>query len=374
MPIRHSILGLRGTAMTDYLSDPETLQFEITSMCNALCLGCPRTDTTNFNHTKPCIPSKSIMSLDTITNIFGSRISKNIKRIEFCGTIDEPLMHPYFFEILDLVYSLRPDIRISIHTNGSLRSETEWAALAKSLNRFTNGYLVWFSIDGLEDTHSLYRQNTDFSKIIRNAKAFITAGGQAAWQYIIFPWNSHQVEIAKNMAAEMQFSKFKTRNDRSQSDEISFEEIRLRKEKDAPSDFYNLSNDGTFQNLEEFDNLEIDCSWKKSKMLFVSHDNKLWPCCFFSNERYSTHYRNTDLEKRLYNNYGTDFNDLSINSLDDILNHRFFKSQLTISWKNKIGFGETDKVARCARTCSKKGLEINPLYRHELHNLDAKEN
>ena len=196
----------------EYIKYPDILQFELTSMCNALCLGCSRTDTTNFNFSKPNIPKKSIMSLDAFSNIFNSKAAEKVRKVEFCGTIDEPLMHPEFFEIIDILFKTRPDIEISIHTNGSLRSESDWIELAHSLNRFKK-YMVWFGIDGLDDTHVLYRQFTDFDKIIKNSSAFIGAGGIAGWQYIIFPWNKHQINNATQMAKKIGFKEFKTRND-----------------------------------------------------------------------------------------------------------------------------------------------------------------
>ena len=106
-------------------------------------------------------------------------------------------------------------------------------------------------------------------------------------------------------------------------------------------------------------------------MFFISHDNRLWPCCFFANERYSNKQRRDNLESRLYDNYGEDFNNLTKFTMDEILNHRFFKSQLTTSWKNNIGTGETDKIGRCAYTCSKRGLKENPIYQHSEFELSS---
>ena len=68
---------------------------------------------------------------------------------------------------------------------------------------------VIFAIDGLEDTNHLYRVNTNFNKIMENAKAFINAGGLARWDFIAFAHNEHQIEEAKALAEQMGFVKFR---------------------------------------------------------------------------------------------------------------------------------------------------------------------
>ena len=50
---------------------------------------------------------------------------------------------------------------------------------------------VTFGIDGLQDTNHLYRISTNFDKIIKNAKAFIDAGGFAKWHMLVFEHNEH---------------------------------------------------------------------------------------------------------------------------------------------------------------------------------------
>ena len=55
-------------------------------------------------------------------------------------------------------------MKLSMHTNGSAREQNWWKELAKYR------VIVTFGIDGLEDTHHLYRISTDFNKIIDNAQ------------------------------------------------------------------------------------------------------------------------------------------------------------------------------------------------------------
>ena len=49
---------------------------------------------------------------------------------------------------------------------------------------------------------------------MENAKAFIGAGGSATWQFIVFPWNKHQVDEVRELANEMGFEIVIIRNNR----------------------------------------------------------------------------------------------------------------------------------------------------------------
>ena len=89
--------------MTEFLLKPKLLQIELSSFCNALCLGCHRTNTKNYNSIRPSIPKNKIVSVETFTKLLNSNIMASLEELEFCGTIDEPTMHPNFLEILHTV-------------------------------------------------------------------------------------------------------------------------------------------------------------------------------------------------------------------------------------------------------------------------------
>ena len=338
-----------------FLEQPKKLQLELSSMCNALCLGCQRTNSMNYNEVKSCIPKKQIVESKTIEELLKSKVMQSLEVLEFCGSIDEPLIHPNFFEILDIAYLINPNYSITIHTNASLRSTSDWKRLAVSLKRFKQ-HDVHFSIDGLEDTHSIYRQWTDYNKILRNAAAFIEAGGNAIWQYLIFPWNKHQVEIAKEKSKEIGFAKFHMRHDRSHVSNDGLEMIiRMKQEnytgpgKPKPKDY------------SEKELLPIECNSLKNKMYFLSYDSRLWPCCFLPNGFYMGEPTPSHLNDRLYKNYGHDFNDLTKYSADEIVMHRFYKNDLVESFGAKISTSMCGKISRCADTCTIKELVNNPI-------------
>jgi len=360
----------------------EILQVELSTMCNALCLNCHRTYGKDCDQVNPLIPNKVTVESNVFDNLLSSDTMSDIKEIEFCGTIDDPLMHPRFLDIVDTIYKYKPNISITLHTNGSLRTEPFFKDLAISLKRFEHHQINW-SIDGAsQETNSMYRQKTEFDKILRNAKAFIDAGGKSVWQFLIFPWNEHEVEDAKRISEEYNFRRFDARDDRSGQETwwINGKEWSKNKKQD---DILEIHNKEKFENevkdklkkheikkiQKEFeevikenkpvvkkkniDELPISCMAVKRKQWFISWDSRIWPCCFLSNGFFMQRNRE-HMQKRLYENYGEDFNDLTQHSVDNILTHEFFTKDLEASFANRFGEGKCDKIRRCAETCAQK--------------------
>jgi MoaA/NifB/PqqE/SkfB family radical SAM enzyme len=353
--------------MSEYISTPKKIQFELSSMCNALCLGCVRTDSKNFNISKAFIAKKQLVEVETVVKLLSDDLMKTVELVEFCGTIDEPLMHPRFFDIIKELYKINPQYNIIIHTNASIRGKEEWAELAGLLQKFKH-HRVSFSIDGLSDTHELYRQKTSYEKIIENAQAFIDAGGNAAWQFLVFPWNKHQVEEARAISSAMRFRDFIVRHDRSIVSNLGLDKIVELKNKDNRSG----NNDSTTieQLLESYQNInsiEIECFNKNEGMYFVSYDSRLWPCCFVPNGFLQQRQVSVDfLTQRLYNQYGEDFNDLTEHSVSDIVNGDFFKNDLVESWSNPVSTAKCGKITRCAETCNVQKLKALPIGKHKI--------
>ena len=90
-----------------------------------------------------------------------------------------------------------------------MQSTPWWSKLGKLFNN-PNDYVV-FSIDGLEDTNSIYRVNVIWEKLINNAKAYINAGGSAHWDMLIYRHNQHQVNAVEKIARDMGFSWFRAK-------------------------------------------------------------------------------------------------------------------------------------------------------------------
>lgn len=354
--------------MKQYLENPTKLQFELSSMCNALCLGCVRTDVHSFNNKKSIIPDKTYISFATFKKIILSPEFNTVKELEFCGTIDDPLMHPEFLVFLEWASTLNKEFNILIHTNASLRNKAYWKKLAEILKKH-NKHIVKFSIDGLEDTNSIYRQNTSWKKIMENASAFIQHGGYAIWQFLIFPWNKHQVYKAKELSLKLGFKEFFSRHDRSIVTEIGIENIKfyqnnqlIRKENNSSVVEINNKLKSVIQN-------NISCNNKIKKMYFVSYDSKLWPCCFLNNGFLHSDQGYVQLLKdRLFSAYGSStWNDLELFTVNEILNHDFYKTDLVESWDSYThGVNSKDRIHRCTQVCNSKQLEVLPIGEYKV--------
>ena len=185
------------------LEDIRDVHLELTTKCQARCPMCPRR--INGGILNP------FMSLDEITlkqfkKWFSLDFIKQLDSLFMCGNLGDPIIAHDCLEIFQYLRETNPNITLIMHTNGSARNVYWWKELAKCNVRVT------FGIDGLEDTHKLYRVSTDWHKIINNAFSFINAGGEAEWHMLVFKHNEHQIDECRNMSEQLGFRKFTTKH------------------------------------------------------------------------------------------------------------------------------------------------------------------
>jgi MoaA/NifB/PqqE/SkfB family radical SAM enzyme len=172
---------------------------EASSKCNAWCPACSRNN--NGFGLAPGVTEQDLLP-EKFEEIISSL--QNLHGVQFCGNLGDPLASAHIDELIDI--SKKYAKKIQIHTNGSLRNTKWWIDLAKNLADIDHD--VWFGIDGLAGVHEIYRQGTDFEKIIKNAQEFIAAGGHATWQFIPYRHNEHQVLECLKLSQQMKFKKF----------------------------------------------------------------------------------------------------------------------------------------------------------------------
>jgi hypothetical protein len=235
-------------------------------------------------------------SYSDFTTIFSPNVLAQITDIIFCGTFGDPILNNDVINMCQYVTDMKPNMCISFHTNGSARRPEWWAELARAMPK---NHQVVFALDGLADTHSLYRVGTNFDKVIENAKAFIAAGGNATWMFIRFKHNQHQVAQAEELSKELGFFQFTLKNTR-RFDGPDFKVLRDGKIShvlEQPSD--NAVQFVDKRDLVNYDkwprNKDIDCFALNTNEIYIDAFRTVFPCCILSAFLY-TNYDKSILE------------------------------------------------------------------------------
>ena len=180
----------------------DTLELEITSKCVLQCPACARTNETSSDEKSQWDHGHLEKEL-----LFDMCDNTNFKRYLFVGCYGDPIYHPDFLEICE--YFLSKGKKISIHTNGSAKPEKFWQQ-ASQIN--WTGCIFTFSVDGLEDTNHLYRINAKWNQVFTgmNYMANIPKDRKPnlQWKFLVFSYNKHQIDKARELAMSIGFNKF----------------------------------------------------------------------------------------------------------------------------------------------------------------------
>jgi MoaA/NifB/PqqE/SkfB family radical SAM enzyme len=182
------------------LEDIKWLQVENTTRCNAWCPGCARNQ-----GGYGLISDLEILDLDLHRFDEILQMLPSLETVQFCGTYGDTMATKLVIRHIEL--AMRYSKKLQIHTHGGFYNTTWWAELAHKLKGYNHD--IWFTLDGLEGVHEIYRQGTDFKKTLSNAKSFITAGGNATWQFIPWKHNEHQIKDCIRLSQQLGFKKFK---------------------------------------------------------------------------------------------------------------------------------------------------------------------
>ena len=306
---------------------------ELSNICNAMCSMCGRQYIENGELKKvPSFDNKQL-TLTDIKNIFDDEFftTFNLRRVNFCGNISDPCSSKY---LLDILKYLKPRVkRIDIATNGSLRTLKFFSRMASILKDID--HRVTFAIDGLNNTHSYYRINTNYKKILANAKVFINYGGHARWQFIIFKHNKHQVNIARKISKKIGFKEFvsiKTQRFHREKFKFKYQGKNYHLEEPDVSPVYEMSGD-------------IKCKAKKDNEFYLDFEGNVHPCCYLGGSYLKKRFnQNEDI---ITDFYTASENNALQNSLSDVLLNSKFFEQLQLSWL------DTPSIS-CKQFCSSK--------------------
>ena len=197
------------------------LQLEITNYCNAFCSQCERNymiilqNETSEERRKfktldyDVALNNTYLSIADIKKTFLPNKWTHLDEIVLCGNVDEPVINPDVIEIIKYFYYLdNKEKDIWVHVNGGSRSESFWSELGELSKELNNRLIVIFGIDGDEETNHLYRKNVNWKTLQKNWRAYISSGGRAGWQFIVFKWNQHQIADIKKLSEAEKFERF----------------------------------------------------------------------------------------------------------------------------------------------------------------------
>lgn len=306
------------------------IEIDCTSYCNAFCGACDRNMDGGENH--PNLKLNHI-DLDSWRNFVTKENLKHINEIIFNGNFGDFSMHPHFIEMMEALAEVKTDLYLNLHTNGGARNPKFWNDLAVVLQRFTKHDIKW-GIDGLEETHDLYRRGIDWKKRIDNLCAFTAAGGNAIWKSIIFDYNKDQIDDMSAFAKQCGCIAFQTNRNRSNP-------LEIKEYKDFPAQ--SLTGPDLKEFNERYKRKDIfksqvatpstdaeqsfgnfSCPYAEEGMIQIDPWGNIWPCCYISGRQ---------LDKRTNFNYNKYTQNNLNNNLPNILPQ--FEKDLNAAWQRE---------------------------------------
>ena len=198
------------------------------------------------------------LDIEVAKRAFSKEFMRQLEILVICGNLGDPSLYPNLFDFIDHTSKLASDnLIVCMETNGTRNDPEWWKTLSNKMNQYKR-YHVRFALDGLEDTHSLYRIGSDYNTVLTNMKAFISAGGRATWKFIVFKHNEHQVNEAAKLAKDLGC--------------ITFTVVAsgIHNEKLKKSTKYQLvKSEGIICKSQDMAHVSIDA------------DGEVMPCCYF---------------------------------------------------------------------------------------------
>ena len=288
--------------------DIKTVHLEVTQNCQASCPMCDRNQ--NGGAVNPHI-NLNELTLEDCKKIFKPEFIQQLNTMYMCGNLGDPVVARDTLEIFQYFRQHNANMWLSMNTNAGARDEAWWTELAHTFGRMGT---VIFSVDGLEDTNHIYRQGVSWSAIERSMRAFISAGGRARWDFLIFEHNQHQVEQAEQLANNLGFEKFVAKKSgrfitANSEKKETHQAVNRKGEKTSeiskPAEKYQnkaltkydmlIEKHGSIDNY--YDVVPIRCKVKDEGNLFITAESLAMPCCWTAGRMYKWWHKDYRVEQ-----------------------------------------------------------------------------
>lgn len=347
--------------MSFFKDSIRSIEFELTTDCNARCPQCARNYFGGYKW--PTVPDKRL-ELKWIKDKIPSYVYDNLDYIRLCGTYGDPLAHPDILRII--TFFKEQNVPLVINTNGALRNANFYTKLASILDQTDK---VYFGIDGLEDTHALHRIGTDFNRVKRNLIAFNKAGGVSIVSFLIFEHNEHQVNDVKKLAFDCGANDFAVKStsrfiskDYRHINELDVFDITGKNITHTirPTQVPQYKNNGyhVYENLD-MDAKHIRCFSQRTTSISIGADGYLMPCPWLNDRLYGFEAEKSPDRKKMFDMMGEiggqEKANLNYTSFDDIVwsNNGWF-NKIKESWNSTA-----DALHRCKSQCHKDNILLN---------------
>lgn len=348
--------------------DIKTVHLEVTQNCQASCPMCDRNQ--NGGALNPHI-DLSELTFDDCKKIFKPDFIAQLQTMYMCGNLGDPIVARDTLEIFKYFRQHNSNIWLSMNTNAGAKNTEWWEELAITFG--TKGAVI-FSVDGLSDTNHLYRQGVVWDNVERNIKAFISAGGRARWDFLIFEHNQHQIEEAEILAKNWGFEKFVAKktgrfisanSEKKESHQAVNRKGENTVELKKPDDKHVNSalkkqtlleiKYGSMDNY--YEQTPIRCKVKDEGSLFITAEGLALPCCWTAGRMYKWWHRDPKTEQIwqfVDMAGGKDAINAKIHGLESVFETEIF-DLIEDSWQ-ETSYKE-GRLKVCAMKC---GIEFDP--------------
>jgi MoaA/NifB/PqqE/SkfB family radical SAM enzyme len=336
---------------------------EASSRCNSQCPMCSRY--TGYGFVQPDLVEGDL-SADVFYKLFTKEFANQLDHVYFSGVYGDPCLNKLLPEFVN--YLMDNGVKsVSIDTNGGYRGEDWWASLARP------NVLVNFALDGTDnETLEKYRIGVKYDKVFDNVKAFMSAGGNAQWNFIVFKHNEHQVETAKQLAKDlgMKFRLKVTQKFRGKKDfKVMVEGKHVFTLEPPEQNQYRHTNVGNVEhipiavfkfdlkNYSKLNENKITCKSLERNEVYLAANGMLAPCCYIG-----THTHDSPGSWQFKEQYNVDDFNLNTHSIDEVLNKQY---NISSKWNDTT---ENGNLITCLHTCGSQ--ENTTLYVNDKMNKE----